>query len=45
MKDLEILHNYLKELRFALENRGFETRLNISPRQAYGFLEYILREI
>lgn len=43
--DLVIFHNCLKEVRFALENRGFETRLNISPRQAYGFLEDISREI
>ncbi len=45
MDDLVLFRNILKQVRLALENGGFETRLNLSPRQAHGFLEVIAQEI
>ena len=45
LQDLEIFQNILKEVRFALENGGYETRVGISPRQARGFFETILQEL
>ena len=45
MDDLELFRKILKEVRLAIENGGFETRLCWSPRQAHGFLEAISQEI
>jgi len=45
LEDLEIFQNILKEVRLALENGGYETRVGVSPRQADGFFESILQEM
>ncbi len=45
LEDLEIFQNILKEVRLALENGGYETRVGVSPRQTGGFFESILQEM
>lgn len=45
LEDIEIFQNILKEVQFALEGGGFETRVTVSPRLARGFFESILQEI
>lgn len=45
LEDLEMFQNILKEVRLALENGGFETRVSVSPRQARGFFESIVQDM